>query len=156
VEIWTDHSNLQYFMTERKLNQRQARWSLYLVRFDFTLLPRLGCSMGKLDALSRRADHGDGASDNKDLVLLRPELFAVHAVAGLEVAGFEREVLAEIHRSRRAGSQDEPTTQIAEGLQQLPNRAVHSMDWIEQDGVLLFRGKVYVSDLPDLCRRCYT
>jgi len=29
-EIWTDHKNLQYFMTSQKLNHRQARWALYL------------------------------------------------------------------------------------------------------------------------------
>jgi len=29
-EIWTDHKNLQYFMTSQKLNRRQARWALYL------------------------------------------------------------------------------------------------------------------------------
>jgi len=28
VEIWTDHKNLEYFMTAKKLNRRQARWSL--------------------------------------------------------------------------------------------------------------------------------
>jgi len=33
--------------------------------------------MGKLDALSRRPDHGKGTSDNKDVVLLRPELLAI-------------------------------------------------------------------------------
>jgi len=35
VEIWTDHKNLEYFMMARKLNHRQARWSLYLARFNF-------------------------------------------------------------------------------------------------------------------------
>jgi len=30
VEIWTDHKNLEYFMTAKKLNCRQARWSLHL------------------------------------------------------------------------------------------------------------------------------
>jgi len=29
-EIWMDHKNLQYFMTAKKLNWRQARWSLLL------------------------------------------------------------------------------------------------------------------------------
>jgi len=30
VEIWTDYKNLEYFMMAKKLNHRQARWSLYL------------------------------------------------------------------------------------------------------------------------------
>jgi len=29
-EIWMDHKNLQYFITSQKLNQRQAKWALYL------------------------------------------------------------------------------------------------------------------------------
>ena len=36
-EIWMDHKNLKYFMTAKKLNWRQARWSLLLARFDFLL-----------------------------------------------------------------------------------------------------------------------
>ena len=51
-EIWTDHKNLEYFRTLKKLNQRQACWLLYLSCFDFTLHHHLGCSMGKTDVLS--------------------------------------------------------------------------------------------------------
>jgi len=76
VEIWTDYKNLEYFMTTKKLNRRQARWFLYLARFDFKLVHRPGRSMGKPDALSRRPDHGKGAFNNKDVVLLQPELIA--------------------------------------------------------------------------------
>jgi len=77
VEIWTDHKNLEYFMTAKKLNRRQAHWSLYLAHFDFKLIHRPGRSMGKPDALSWRPDHGKGASDNKDVILLRLELIVV-------------------------------------------------------------------------------
>ena len=70
VEIWTNHKNLEYFMTAKKLNRRQARWSLYLARFDFKLTHHPGRCMGKPNALSRRPDHGKGASDNEDVILL--------------------------------------------------------------------------------------
>ena len=70
VEIWTDHKNLKYFMTAKKLNCRQARWFLHLARFDFLLHHRPSRAMGKLDTLSRRADHGNGASNNENVVLL--------------------------------------------------------------------------------------
>jgi len=55
-EIWMDHKNLEYFMKAQKLNQRQARWALYLSRFDFTLKHVPGTKMGKADGLSRRPD----------------------------------------------------------------------------------------------------
>jgi len=65
-----DHKNLEYFITAKKLNHRQACWFLYLACFDFKLIYCLGHSMGKLDTLSRRLDHGKGTFDNKDMVLL--------------------------------------------------------------------------------------
>jgi len=52
VEIWTDHKNLEYFRSAQKLNRRQARWSLYLSRFDFSLHHKPGRHMGKPDAQS--------------------------------------------------------------------------------------------------------
>ena len=55
-EIWTDHKNLEYFMKAQKLNCRQARWALYLSRFDFTLKHVLGTMIGKVDGLSRKLD----------------------------------------------------------------------------------------------------
>jgi len=70
VEIWTDHKNLEYFMTAKKLNRCQARWFLHLARFDFLLHHRPRRTMGKPDALSRRADHRNGASNNENVVLL--------------------------------------------------------------------------------------
>jgi len=41
--------------------------------------------MGKPGTLSRRADHGNGASDNKNIVLLRPEFLAMHTLEGVEL-----------------------------------------------------------------------
>jgi len=55
-EIWTDHKNLEYFMTSQNLNHRQARWALYLSRFDFVLKHIPGSKMEKADALSKRSN----------------------------------------------------------------------------------------------------
>jgi len=88
-----DHKNLEYFMTAKKLNHRQARWSLYLAHFDFKLTHCPGCSMGKPDALSQRPDHGKGTSNNENVVLLRPELLAIRALEGIQSEGLERDIL---------------------------------------------------------------
>ena len=71
-KVWTDHKNLEYFQSTKKLNCRQARWSLFLARFDFVLHHRLGKSMGKPDALSRRSNHRNRSDDNSNLTLLTP------------------------------------------------------------------------------------
>ena len=95
-EIWMDHKNLEYSMTAKRLNQRQARWSLLLARFDFLLHHRPGKTMGKSDALSWRSDHGSGAEDNQKLTLLTPGLFFVRALEGVQVVGEEKDILREI------------------------------------------------------------
>ena len=43
--IFSDHKNLMYFRTAQKLNDRQARWSLYLSEFDIKLIHLLGLKM---------------------------------------------------------------------------------------------------------------
>ena len=50
--IFSDHKNLTYFRTAQKLNDRQARWSLYLSEFDIKLIHLPGSKMIQSDALS--------------------------------------------------------------------------------------------------------
>jgi len=52
--------------------------------------------MGKLDVLSRRADHRNGASNNENVVLLRLEFLAVRALEGVELTGVEQKILSDI------------------------------------------------------------
>jgi len=73
-EIWTDHKNLKYFMKAQKLNRRQARWALYLSRFDFALKYVPGSKMEKADSLSRRPNWETGVEkNNEDETLIKPE-----------------------------------------------------------------------------------
>ena len=52
LEIWTDHTNLLYFMSAKKLNHHQAHWALFLSHFNFHLVHKLGSLMKKADTLS--------------------------------------------------------------------------------------------------------
>ena len=116
VEIWTDHKNLKYFMTAKKLNCRQARWFLHLARFDFLLHHCPRHAMGKPDVLSRRADHGNRASDNENVVLLRLEFLAVHALEGVELTGVEQKILSDICKGNWNRDQEEPIAKVAREL----------------------------------------
>ena len=33
--VWTDHKNLEYIKSAKRLNSRQARWSIFFSRFTF-------------------------------------------------------------------------------------------------------------------------
>jgi hypothetical protein len=150
VEIWTDHKNLEYFMSAKKLNRRQAHWSLTLARFDFIMHHRPGKSMGKSDALSRRADHRDGSEDNRDLTLLTPNFFAVRALEGLEVVGQERDLLRLIWRETKGEELEDTVKQAVKALKSTSAHSIHSSEWTEADGVLYFRGKIYVPPTADI------
>ena len=56
--VWTDHRNLAYIQTTRRLNSRQARWALFLGRFRFTsptvLVPRAARPMLSLASTTPR------------------------------------------------------------------------------------------------------
>jgi len=152
VEIWTDHKNLEYFMMAKKLNRRQACWSLYLARFDFLLHHCPGRTMGKPNALSRRADHGNRASDNENVVLLQPEFLAVRALEGVELTGVEQKILSDIRKGNWNRDQEEPIAKAARELRRSANGTVHSSEWSNIDGLLWFRGKIYVPQSLDLRR----
>ncbi|KAK7925711.1 hypothetical protein WMY93_008021 [Mugilogobius chulae] len=51
--VWSDHKNLTYLQSAKRLNSRQARWALFFDRFNFTLTYRPGSKNLKPDALSR-------------------------------------------------------------------------------------------------------
>jgi hypothetical protein len=49
--------------------------------------------MGKPDALSRQADHRSGQGNNDNLMLLAPELFQIHVLAGTRLKRNECNIL---------------------------------------------------------------
>ncbi|KAL0203584.1 hypothetical protein M9458_001602 [Cirrhinus mrigala] len=65
--VWTDHKNLEYIKTAKRLNSRQARWALFFGRFDFTISYRPGSKNVKPDSLSRIFDHTDRPSTPKSI-----------------------------------------------------------------------------------------
>ena len=118
IEIITDHKNLEYFITQRNLTRRQARWSLFLSRFNFSLTHRPGKLSGKPGALSRRPDHDRGRLDNQSQVLLKPEIFKLKAAKrGHARVAADKPLLSRI---RQATEMDEG---VAEALQTIQKNA---------------------------------
>ena len=79
--IVTDHRNLKYWRSAQNLSHRQARWSLYLSRFDFQITHKPGATNTQADPLSRTSTHLiSDADNNRDQLVLRWELF-VNATA---------------------------------------------------------------------------
>lgn len=64
VKVYTDHKNLEHFMTTKQLNRRQARWAKFLSEFNFKIMYRPGKQGEKPDVLTRRSqDFPKGIED---------------------------------------------------------------------------------------------
>jgi hypothetical protein len=54
----------------KKLNRRQAQWSLELSKYDFALINKPRKQHVKTNVLWRQSSHEKGVQDNLNLVLL--------------------------------------------------------------------------------------
>jgi hypothetical protein len=73
-EIITDHANLKYWTTAQDLTCHQARWALWLSRFNFHLMHKPGKSNVLTDDLSHLPSSEVHDSDNNHgVTVLKPE-----------------------------------------------------------------------------------
>ena len=153
IEILNDHRNLTYFRTAQTLNCRQARWSLYLSHFDYSLAHRAGRHSSKPDALSRCVDHQVEGDDNEGQVVLPAEQFEIEPLDMLteHLATEETDTEPSHVHIETEGSDimDQVRTDrdksVVRTLKELGLGAnLRGDEWEERNGLVLFRGKVYV------------
>ncbi|KAH6581339.1 hypothetical protein BASA61_009118 [Batrachochytrium salamandrivorans] len=75
ILVISDHKNLEYFMTTKRLTRRHARWALTLSEFDFEISYRPGSRNAKADHLSRRPDYHIKEEPSTLIRLLQPNNF---------------------------------------------------------------------------------
>ena len=139
-EIWTDHKNLEYFIKVQKLNQRQARWALYLSQFDFTLKHVAGAKIGKADGLSKRSYWKvEVDKNNKNQVFIKDNW--IHSMYEVVVKGPEVEMLEKIKRAR---SKDEEIVRVVEKIKKAGVKELQGNEWQMEGDLVLKEEKVYV------------
>ena len=137
--ILSDHKNLTYYREAKKLNRRQARWSLYLSEFDVKLVHTPGSKMVQSDALSRRPDYCPSEdNDNEDIIMLPDNLFVN---------------LIDIDLQDRIATSGDLDSNAAEALKLLLEIAPATMtaglqDWTTEvyrgHNILFYKGKNYI------------
>jgi len=81
ITVYTDHQNLQHFLTTKKWNQRQIRWAQLLASFNFKIIYRPGSRSGKPDALSRRPEYRpEEGAEHTEQSIFKPEHFSISLV----------------------------------------------------------------------------
>jgi len=99
-------------MKVQKLNQRQARWALYLSRFDFTLKHVPGTKMGKTDRLSRRPNWKvEVENDNDNQVLIKDNW-----IRSLEVVVIEGPEVDILEKIKKARSKDKKVVRVVKEM----------------------------------------
>ena len=141
-EIWTDHKNLKYFIKAQKLNRRQARWALYLSRFDFILKYIPGSKMGKTDSLSRRLDWEVGIEkDNEDKMLVKLEWLKVRKMERVEVIVEKVDLLEKV---RQLKVKDNKVVKAVKEMKQVGMKILKDEEQRKVNGVMYKEGKVYI------------
>ena len=127
-------------MKAQKLNRKQARWALYLSRFNFTLKYMPGVKIGKVDGLSRRPDWKIGVDkDNEDRVLIKDNW--IRNLQEVLIEGPEVGILEKIKKAR---SKDKDIVRVVEEMKKAKVRELRENEWQIEGDLMLKEGKMYV------------
>jgi len=129
-------------MSNQKLNRRQARWALYLSRFDFVLKHISGSKMEKADGLSRRPDWEVGVEkNNEEQMLVKKEWLEVKRIRVTEVIIEGVDLLDKVRKSK---AKDDEVVKAVEEMKRAGVKILRDEEWCQEDGLMLKEVKVYV------------
>jgi transposase InsO family protein len=167
VKVVTDHKALEYFMTSKELNGRQARWAEALSEFFFTITYRPGRKNEKADALTRRDQDTEDLQATKkrhrtqqfltdDQVdpRIRAELLndTQHTLAPIEEptsgqATTLSETLSPWVLADRIVAANRSSPELATDRQRAANG---EQNWAVSNGLLLWQGRLVVPPIDNL------
>jgi len=121
IQILSDHKNLEYFMSTKLLNCRQAQWSEFLSCFDFRIMYRPGKAAGKLDSLTWRS--GDLPKEGDERLLANQ-----HAI-------LKPQNLSDLHQDRgmKLLANDFPDAEQPDSVLHRPDMSADRSKWVCQD-----------------------
>ena len=147
IQVLSDHKNLEYFMTTKKLTRRQARWAEFLANYNFKIVYRPGKQNGKADALTRRpGDRPEGNLEDDrqkhQMQTLLPSSRFDLTLAPIE----EGEGQPWEERVRTAQQEDDLCIQTLQKLKagERTSTQVALAYCNERDGLLEYKNKVWV------------
>ncbi|KAH0606065.1 uncharacterized protein H6S33_004522 [Morchella sextelata] len=158
IAIISDHKNLEYFISTKQLNRRQARWAEYLSRFNFVIKYRPGKQGGKPDTLTRRSGDLPGEGDERQLyqsqvVLKKENLDAKLSLLAGSFSNQPAEKNASLYRLFYEGYCADPFPQKILDMRNKGERQskdISLAECTEVEGRLLYRDSIYVPDYDPL------
>ena len=82
-------------------------------------------------------------NNNSNITLLKPEYFHSCAMGQghLLIDGSEKEALSKI---RKCTNLDKEVVKALKNMKEVKKKSIRGDEWIEEQGLILFRGKVYI------------
>ena len=121
-------------MKAQKLNRRQARWALYLSRFDFMLKHVPGSRMGKADSLSRRLDWEVGVErNNEGKTLVKSKWLEVRRIEKVEIIVEGVNLLEKVKQSK---VKDNEVVKAVEEIKWAGVKMLRDKEWREVDSII--------------------
>lgn len=154
IEVFTDHKALEWFMSTKKLNGRQARWAEFLADFNFEIKYRPGLKNFLADALTRRYEDSEVQNEMKEASRHRPLL---------KKENLSEDILNNLTDDIRTNLCVLDSVQLVDSLL-LANRTDPSLqeyrdaakeddsDYSLQDDLVLYKGRLLVPDTTDNLR----
>ena len=147
IQVFTDYKNLTYFHKPQALNHRQACWFLDLANFDLTMIHVLGSQLVGPDALSHCPNLLPSTTpENEGVTLLPPSLFVNLINTSL------------FHHVQSSSASDLLILQALQSIDGSIPPAFHShlSDWQYAEGILTYKGHVYVPSDPSFWQAILT
>ena len=131
-------------MKAQKLNWRQARWALYLLRFDFALKHMAGKSMGWADSLSRRVDWAEKIEkNNENQVMLKKKWLEIRVMEKEQLL-IERAKEEIIKKIKKLEAKDDEVIKTVEEIKKDRVKVLRNKKWQIEDDLVLKEEKMYV------------
>uniref|UniRef100_A0A803TUL0 Gypsy retrotransposon integrase-like protein 1 n=1 Tax=Anolis carolinensis TaxID=28377 RepID=A0A803TUL0_ANOCA len=148
-EVWTDHKNLQYIRSPRKLSAKQIRWAQYFSHFNFRLKFFQGKHNVLADALSRMPQHGVNTRESEGSIF-SDEQWGLAALTRAQTKKGENLVAV----TTRGKVWEEELKQAYEGDGWLQS---HKEQGETSEGLLFVNKKLYIPEKlrPEMLKRCH-
>ena len=136
IQVLTDHCNLEYFQKAKEIRGRHARWAIFLADYNFQIIYRPGKENGKADILSRHYGVTPLGGGVETQILLPEKLFVLAIAPDQEIQDLIGEAIHEDLRSKE--------------ILQLFHQGKTVKDWELKEGILWFKGKIFVPKNEDI------
>ena len=162
INIISDHKNLEYFMSSKRLSRCQARWSKFLSRLNFKISYRPGAQC-KANALTKRSQDllsdSDPHQDFMEQVMLKPKNLSslqpiqiLHFEDILPIEALDQDLETIISQAYQDVDPKDPVAIIS---QMILNGERHSCQYFLSDysldnKCLYHHGKLYLSNQESL------